>query len=248
LKFDIEHIDNGVELQVRQIVEALGYWPNQTQFFKDDDEPGFDAALTAAIAAQDTQPLIKVFGPGGYRDREQLMENNIVISRTGIQPGDIGFSNPIAYEEYSGAMSEQLFRKVQTEEGTKNISYDIRFFCNNTDLDRAISDILIRAFSTRKYVYGQIITEGPNSITNTTQGFWVFPIGDPVELSSMNYIERLYRFLVVDVCLEDNVTLYEGIPPMTVPVIEVAPGPNDCIKVGGTKVFVDGVFECGVFE
>lgn len=218
--FDLAHIDNGIELKVRSVVEGLDYWPNQTQFFLDDDASGFESSLEAMIANNST--LIKVFGPGSYSDRENVVENNIVISRTNVGEGDIGFSSPTDYEEYddNGVIK---YRRVKTEEGTKNIEYEVRYITKKNNIDQILNDIILKSFSSRKFIYGYNITESPNLITKTEEGFWIFRNGDPVDVSGGNYIERIYRFRVVDICLEETEILYDGIVQATKFTVGLSP-------------------------
>lgn len=246
--FDLAHIDNGIELQVRKIVEEKGYWPDQTNYFINDNPSGFESDLQTAINEERT--LIKVFGPGSYIDREELIENNIIVSRISIEDGDIGFSSPIDYEEYidSGATK---YRRVKTEEGTKNISYEIRYVCKSNHLDQIITNIILKAFSTRKFVYGKEVSENPNSIENTAEGFWVLRNGDPVDLSGSDFIERVHRFKVMDVCIEETETIYGGIVQVQKFNIAASEEEGECKEVEvdlKDNTYEDGCYELGCYE
>lgn len=200
MAFKIENIDRAIEWAIRDEIISRGYWPDQRAFIASDDESGFNTALDAMTTR------IDVFGVGNFKDREQLRVNNVIIDREDITDGDIGYSQPYRFD----LQSDFSFKKIRTAQGTSHLEYEVRFVCDNVALDREINMIMIKSIGRRTFVYGI-----NDDLTNMDEGFWIERNGPPVDMSDKDFIERVFRFIVKDVVLDEEEDAATGIKPIT---------------------------------
>lgn len=212
MTFTLAQIDRAMEWRVKDEVIKKGYWPDQRAFLIAGDEPGFQSALDAMGT------VIEVFGQGHYKDREQLRANNVVIDRVDIYDGSVGASYPYRFEYDQVAGN---FNKYRTGEGTNNVEYQIRFVCDDVDLERAITQIMLNAFPNKVHLKG--INDDDN-LTETEDGFWVFRLGPAVDISGSNFIEKIWRLEVSEVDIQEQTLVQADIPPVTQIDIFTAPG------------------------
>lgn len=198
--FKIENIDRAIEWAIRDEIISRGYWPDQRAFITADDEAGYNAAI-AALATR-----VDVFGVGNFKDREQLRINNIIIDREDITDGDIGYSQPFRFD----LMPDKSFKKVRTAEGTSHIEYEIRFVCDDITLDRIINMVMIKAIGRRSFLHGM-----NDDLTNMEETFLIERNGPPVDMSAKDFIERVFRFMVKDVMLDEDEDEQLNIKPIT---------------------------------
>jgi len=195
----LENIDRAIFWYLKDKVIKTGRWPNERAFIAANDQVGFDAAL-AAIPEDDR---IDVFSVGNFKDRSELKKNNIIISRTAVYGGSVGYAHPFEFQ----LNSDLTYDKLVTPEASKNIDYEIRFVCDNVKLDRIIN-MLVQM--DRVSIFG--ITDDDN-LTNLSESFWLFSTGEPADLSDGDYIERVFMFTVSDVILDEGLgTAEENIP------------------------------------
>ena len=203
--FTFAQIDRAFEIALRKTIVGLGYYPDPVAFI--GNPVGYQAAKQAIIDSG--KQLIEVYGVGHLRDRGQLKQNNIIIDRVRVGKGSIGFSQPFFHEAYVDAQGKNMFRKVQVGEGTKSMTYEIRFVAYNTEYDRLINEIVDATFDNRAYVNGI----NPD-LSKTADKFLVTQDSDQVDLSGDSFIERLWRYNVEDVILKQNQTITERISPI----------------------------------
>lgn len=205
MTFQIKEIDHALEWIIRDEVIRKGYWPAQRAFLANNDEAGYQAALNEydnSSFSDDFEPSvsglrqkIEVFGTANYKDRKQLKRNNCIIERRSVKQGDVGFSFPFHFVR----QPDLSFKRFRAGEGLYNIEYEVRFVCNDIDLDRDLSQIMVDAFGQHKTIPG--LTDG---FLPTADTFFIVMNGDPVDLSGTNYIERVYRYMVMDVELQEE--------------------------------------------
>jgi hypothetical protein len=200
MRFTLEQIDRAIEWAIRDEVIAKGYWPNQRGFLISGDEAGYTTAL------DNLSVRIDVFGVGGYKDREQLKKNNIIIDRAdGIGDGMMSFSLTDIVRNPNGT-----YKKVDVGQGSNNIEYEIRFVADDVFLDRVINTILLNAFNRRKEIFGV-----NSDLSLTTHSFFIERNGPAVDLSDKDYIERVYKYIVRDVFIGDEKIVEDNIPAVT---------------------------------
>lgn len=192
----LEQIDHAIEMRVTKKLIEKGMYPDKYAFLNAGDEAGFRAALEAL-----GDNAVIPFGPGGYQSRGQLRHNNIIINRLGDGTGQIGYSFPIKFVPFDDN-GQQKFYKQKTAKGTSNVLYEVRFVCETVAFDRDLTMVMLEAFSRRKYLYGV----NPD-MTLSSEGFEIFRSGTPVDVSGPEYLERVYRYVVRDVVLEQSETI-----------------------------------------
>jgi hypothetical protein len=202
MPFKIENIDRAIEWAIRDEVIRVNGWPDERSFISSPNESAYNAAINA-IPAKDR---IDTFGVGNYKDREQLKMNNIIIEMEGIYDGNLGIGNPMEFE----LMPDKTYNKNDLGGGSSTLEYEVRFVCDNVALDRIINTIMLKALGKRKFIYGM-----NDDLTNMTDGFWVERNGNPVNLSGKNYIERLFRFIIRDVFIDECKVVETGISMVT---------------------------------
>lgn len=213
--FDIENIDRAIEWKLRDKFTALGLWPDQ--------RAAISGGLTAEqwTALVDALPVsVNIFGVGSFRDRGQLKRNTVIINREFIEPGTIGSAVPFTFT----LKDDKTYTKERVSEGTETFMYEIRFVCDDVELDRVISQVMSKVFETRKYIAGMNA-----DLTNMEDSFWMHKMGQAIDVSGPNFIERVYRYIVPDVVLKLDAadsTVEENIPAVTELVQELNIGPQ----------------------
>lgn len=184
-------------------VIAQGFWPDKRAFLLASNEAGYQAAVKAMIAAYEASinggpaatAVIEVFAPGAYTDRDQLKRNNIIIDRISTPPGEVGFAYPFQWER----QPDFTFKEYRTADGTRHIEYEVRIFCNDVRVDRAIVQMMHKVFGQRRSMKG--VNE---DLTKTDDTFDIVEKHQPVDLSGKNFTERLFQYQVKDVELDER--------------------------------------------
>jgi hypothetical protein len=198
MSFLLKNIDRAIEWCIKDEVIKRNLWPAQRTFTT-------DSQLQNALTSMGTNPKVDVFGVANFTDREQLKENNIIISRSTPTAGSTGNAFPYRFE----LQPNKTFSKIRGSEGSVDIEYEIRFVAFNVAMDRTINELLIKCLSNRKFLPGM-----NDDLTNMSDQFLIQRIGDPVDLSGKNFIERVFRYVVLDIELNEDEVAESNIPPM----------------------------------
>lgn len=200
LVFELEQIDRGLELRLRKTIVKAGHWPDPAPYIG-QPAAAWEAAIEAIKTAGKTP--IEVFGAGSRRERANLQANRVLIKRIGVDPGERGLGSRQYYEKKDSGD----YRKLQTSETTDDIEYEVRFVCDDMKLDRIITTLVQAAFGNMVWMKGAQ-ADG----TDTENGFWLSRLGNAVDISGKDYIERLWRFQVKDVLIVPDTVVEEHIP------------------------------------
>lgn len=225
MKLKIEHVDRAIMLAVAEAVTREGHWPDVKQFLPGNDVAGFQAAKDAIVASG--KELVEVFGVGAFRGRGDLKQNNVIIRRMDVGEGTHASGAPIRLEKYAGPQGEELYRKVRTADGPESLNFEIRFVCYDVAMERVIMQIMRSALPRRGWLNGR-----QEDLTRTLAGFWVMQQGPAVDMSDNDFIERIWRFVAVDVELGGDIVLKENIQPIKEVVLEVAPAAKEETPAG----------------
>lgn len=199
-EFQLKNIDRAIEWAIRDELTKRGLWPAQRTFTT-------DLELQNALAAMQTanQPIVDVFGVGNFIDRTRLKKNNIIIGRSTPTAGETGFAYPYRFE----LTNAKSFSMIKGAEGTVNIEYEVRFVSFDVAMDRAINEALIRCMRNRRWIPGM-----NDDLSSMADSFLIQRVGDPIDISKKDYIERVYRYIVLDIVLDEDETVQENIQPM----------------------------------
>lgn len=198
MPFKIENIDRAIEWALRDQAIEKGYWPDERAFITSGDE----VAYNAAIDNIDKNSRVDIFGTGNYKDREKLSQNNITINRIAIMEGDQVYNNPYIFE----LQTDKTFNKIFVGDGTNHIIYEIRFICDDVVMDRILNMVLIEAIGRRKDLPGI-----NDDLTNMEETFLITKEGTPIDLSNSKAIERVFRYKVHDVNINEQKVVQTGI-------------------------------------
>lgn len=133
MSFTLAQIDRGIEWHIIDEMIFIGLLPDKRAFLAGNDKEGYEKAY------QDLPQKVKVFGVGNYRDREQLKANNIIISRLDIPDGEIGFGQGV-YFKFNPLTSK--YDKLSVGQGTNHVQYEVRFVCDDVDLERTRKSVV----------------------------------------------------------------------------------------------------------
>lgn len=190
----LKNVDRALEWAIRDQAILKGYWPaNSRALITAGDDAGYQAAIDALTKK------IHVFGTGNFKDRQQIEQNNIIISRITVSPGDLFTASPYYFKLKDDSSS---YQKLKSLPNTWHIEYEIRFVADDVYLDRALVGILNRTFPGNAFIRG--INDDLSPMIGTDEVFNIIRFGQPVDLSDENYIERVHRFMVLNVYLEDE--------------------------------------------
>jgi len=215
----LAQIDRAIEWALRDTTINLNLWPDTRTYLQSNDATSFHdeyRELERALRGQRLSP-VEVFGVGVYKDRGELKRNNIIIDRIAILDGDFANGSQFRFDYNPETSSYDSFLSTDI---SNNISYEIRFVCDDIEMDRIISQIMIDTFGSRRNLHG-ILNE---SLELTEASFWFNKIGPSVDLSGADYIERLWRFEAQDIALENDVPISQDVPPIRQVDMFLAPG------------------------
>ncbi len=198
--FSINQIDNAFFEVIRLALVSGGYLPDVVIY---NTESTFKTALQAIKASN--KPIIKVFGVGNYKARNEVKDNKIVIDRLGTKVGTIGTNGVKVFEEnVNGNFTEKEYPKQ-----TLNITYQISFVATEQSNDDLIMEILQGLFDEKGFLAG-IDNNG------TTTNKFHYHKTEQSGGSNENFIERMIRYEVSNVFISQIKTIGTEIPPMTV--------------------------------
>jgi hypothetical protein len=193
--FTLDQIDHALEWVLRDAVIAAGYWPDQRALLAAGATDADFAAAKAAILAAG-RPLMEVLGVGPWQDRGELNGNNLVLSRGPDGRGSYGISQPIVYEQIDPLDKRAGYRELLLAREPQRLRYEVRFVSDDVDMDRVGTQLWLTCFGVPTYYRGI-----NDDLTKMKEGFEVMRVGDGVDMSSDKYIERVWRFDVLDVVL-----------------------------------------------
>ena len=205
MSFSLAEIDRAIEWRVNDEMISRNLIPDKRAYIIANDTVGYNNAYKAL------SEKVKIFGVGNYTDREQLTANNIIINRLGIPDGDVGVGYPFFFT-YNEAIGK--YEKKEGAQGSYHIEYEIRFFCDNTTLERKLSEAMLVIFPRRTFLKG-IVDE---TLKETDENFLITKPSTPVDMSTGKYIEKVMRILVNDVDITPEKIIEEVAPATDISV------------------------------
>lgn len=190
---------------LRRVVVDLGYLPDKRTFSTVAEYNAAKDTMRAALS--EPKQLIEIFGVGSSESKDQKTMSKFVISRIGSEGGNIGGSPADELIQYQS--DPNLFRVEQYPDKSENLLYEVRQITNNTKYDRILGAALRRAFGKRRYLK----TVNDEGIFND-HTVLVEYTGE-VDVSAADYMERVSRFRVWDLFIEEPLVIRDGIPEMT---------------------------------
>lgn len=187
----------------RRELVRLGYLPDVFSYAA-GQQAQYQAARES-IAANGT--LIDIFGIGSSIVREGKYAHRYTISRSGKRVGTIGGSPATYLAEYVDNGVTKYEKRLYPDQ-SNHLDYEIRVISTQTDVSRVMCDILDKMLPGRNMIR-TITPQG----TSSTRYVMVRFTGD-VDLSFDGYVERVYKYEVLDVFLQPETLLRKDIPIM----------------------------------
>ena len=182
---------------------ALGYIPDK---LLSTTKQEYDTARTAVKTSG--KELIDVFGHSTEENKGEKSLNRFVVGRLNSEDGTMGGSPATYSERYEESEGVFKFRKKFYPEKSRHINYEVRLICGSSAYDSIMSVIIDSALGYRRYVK-TILPDGSLSTVDVL----IERTGD-VNMSEKGYIERVYRYKVMDVFIQDAELIREGIPQL----------------------------------
>lgn len=214
MKFTIDQIDRGILARFQTVLAAKGYWPDVNNYLPDPfaDMAGFKAekeAIKATLAASGKK-LVEPFGVGTSADRLEEQDSHLVVRRKYMVPSQIGFGysvthRPLIVDENNP--ENNTWELVQCQDNLYDVEYEIRFRCNSLQSHRQSDEVVLQALSMRKALKGKNA-----DYTDTEHTFMVHSDGEPNEFGDPDSIERVYRYIAVNLELDDADILNPNVP------------------------------------
>lgn len=187
----LEEIDRAIYNHLRIGLVTYECLPDISQYSTDESYQTARAVIKGKEKDYGT-PLVDIYGIGTGETREATDENKIVIDRNGIGSGSIGGNYTKRFEKV-----ENKWSKKQNPDGSINLDYEVRTLTNKTSYDRLLTSLIFSILGTSRYIPVFL-----NYTTQTDKLFFLSYEGSVNVSSTIDTIERLHRFTVVDVFLQ----------------------------------------------
>lgn len=193
-----EEIDRAIYNHLRIGLVAYGCLPDVSNFT--NEETYQSARDTIKENEKNTgMPLVDIYGIGTGESRESTESTKIVLDRNTGSSGSIGGN----YTSRMEKVGEKWVKK-RNSEGSLDISYEVRTLTSKTGYDRILSTLVLAVLGTCRYL--PVFA----NYTEETDKYFLLSYDGSVNVSAtIDTIERLHRFTVKDVFLEQP-SILEG--------------------------------------
>lgn len=207
--FSYDEVNRAIYNALRLELIQRGYLPDIKPFSATDDKAGWETARAAVKA--DKGAIIDVFGHGAEVDRDEKQVPRIVVTRKGDDRGTIGGYPATYYEEYMVGEQKKYRKKFYPDE-SKTLNYEVAVVTDNDNpvTDSYLSGLIAKVLGAKRFipVYNSALELIPN------KGLFLMYAGE-MDYSKGNYIERAYRYRIMDVFVAEGAAINEGIVPLT---------------------------------
>lgn len=198
---ELSDIDNGIFESIRKEIVRKGYLPDINDFLPStpENEDLWEAALTSIRTSG--KQIINVFNVGDSDDRDAIDKNKIIVDRLIPEKGNIGLHCVQELIASGDPEDEETFyKKVSPPPYTYFINYQVTYICKKTKYDYILAEIIRKAVQNFTFLKGYS-DEG----IETAEGFNIRYI-NTIDTSGEDFIEKMYRFKVGEVILDDYKT------------------------------------------
>lgn len=205
----LSEIDRGIYNAIRTKLVEAGYYVNISLYNNSAALIAAEDALRASLAATDNT-LIRLEGVGHKSDKGEKKDARILIIRTGFEDGNIGGFPVTKYVQTGGTAgtANAVFKKIQLPDKSDDIEYEIRYICTSVKVERLIIEVLMNALGRRAYLTGMT-----GELVSNEETFYIERTGSS-PISTDDFIEHMFKYMVRDVWITDEKTLATGIPAM----------------------------------
>lgn len=194
----LAQLDRTIFELLRLELVAKGYLPNYPA-----DMKTWDAALAAH-----TGTLIQIYGAGIPTNRGVKDGNRIVINRKPISRGMLGGNTPYFVEQENGK-----FTKKKKQVQTFNVSYEVRTVSANVNIDRVLTELILRVLGLSKY--HNAYKDGENLNREFTESPIYFMWMGSVDIKATDMLETIHKYDIQDVLIGEDEVIAMDIPKLT---------------------------------
>lgn len=197
----VQTVDRSITEHVRRKSVELGFLPDVTLYSSSVD---YTAAKEALKITNNLKSIIEVYGIGASETRDDKSDAKIFLDRSGETVGTVG-GWP---EEFYTKNIDGTFNKYRMPDMSYDVMYELRTITTNTQIDRTMDSIIRRVLGARKYIK---LIDSNGEDTNIVM---LVLFKGSADVSSDGYLERVYKYEVNQVWLEEPELLAENIPAL----------------------------------
>jgi len=205
-------LDNTFFEVLRRAVVAAGYLPNILSYQTGTLAQRAAAYKQAKVTLRDSIGTItEIFNTGSFESKGEKTINKIVIVRGAKKLGSIGGWPATQIDVTTGLplTAESRFKKSFTPDASNNVSYEVRLITNDAVWDNTLSSVIDNAIPQKRFIN----TVGNDGL-DTNNRVLVVSNGD-TNISAFNFIERIFRFTVMDVFVQSGAVTKTNIPVLS---------------------------------
>lgn len=198
----IQTVDRSITEHLRRKTVELGFLPDITLYSSSVD---YASAKEALKITNNLKSIIEVYGIGASETRDDKSDAKLFLDRAGETVGTVG-GWP---EEFYTKNIDGTWNKYKMPDMTYDVMYELRTITTNTQIDRTMDSIIRRVLGARKYI--KLIDA--NGVDTNIVILVLFK--GSADVSADGYLERVYKYEVNQVWLEEPELLLENIAPLT---------------------------------
>lgn len=222
MNLELDTLDRTVFEMVRKSVVAAGRLPDwRTIVGADVNEKRLNYKTAKNVMKSGGTDVIEVFGHGGARNRGIRYANTIVIDRVSTAKGTLGayaiknLSDTEGDDDFSsdfGGTGSNQFSETRLPHRSYDISYQIRYFSDNIFNLNLMEGLLFNIFNISPYI--QILQ--PNSWDINPQISVLTTVGNTLDLTSPEYLEKIFQVEMMDYWVYDTNIISTYVPLNTI--------------------------------
>lgn len=202
----LEILDRTIYEHLRLELVKRGYLPDILAFGTKEE---YNAAKEV-INNTDGIYLVDIYGLGASDSRDKKHAHSIIVNRKPIIPSSLGGGTTYYTPNMNGEEIEN-YTKGKYPERSADVGYEIRIITNSVKLDRILTDIIFKALGWSRDIHTMEKDSDDMGIKTVSCVF----DGD-VNVTSTDFIEKIYNYTLKDVWLDSTAVTYEG----TIPVLK----------------------------
>jgi len=221
----LETLDRTIYEHLRRELVKRGHLPDITTF---NSKETYKTAKNT-IKGTTGKYLIEIFGLGASESRDKKQSHSIIINRKPIVPSELGGGTEYFTPNKNGEVIES-YTKGKYPERSADVGYEVRIITNTVKVDRIITDVIFKALGWSKNI-ATIVDGSHNLDTKTVQCVFT---GD-VNVTSTDFIEKIYNYTLKEVWLDSTAEVYEGTIPVLKHIdikVKELPSGDDITEIG----------------
>lgn len=194
MKLTAQQIEDGIYEIIRLKLVELGYLPDVTAYLPNNtaNQAAYKAAIEAIKGTG--KKIIEIHNDGSYKNRQNVKENVIIISKEDQDPSVTGTKSSPEYVYDAGNTN---YKKSITAETIFDLQYRVTIICYDSEYINIIEDILLQSLGARRKINA---LEPDGTVVGD---FWIL-IGSYINLDSSKFAERAQMYNIPTINLIGN--------------------------------------------